>query len=611
MSARLFFCGDTMQDIVHALRSGDPARAESLSRERLRARPGDENLLVLLALSLHHQGRNDEAVAVHRQLTQLFPDAGLHWANLAAALRQSGRVPEAISACEQGLRVAPDDPELLASLGGMRLRLREYESARDLLLRAHALKPQAADIAIQAAQAAIACRDYFAEDLIQGWRGWLPLADGAQFDLAFALMTIGDAAAAQELLEDLVARAPEHLHATALLASVYERSNRLQDARVLIERIKLQMPDPVGAVAHDIAHSEARLAERAGDFTGARALLDARGPRSPEDFDHYFALAQVCDKLDERTAALQALQTAHALQIEDMRRAAPQRFLPDAPMFPAANYTLSNEDYAAWPQLRAPDTAQSPIFIVGFPRSGTTLLEQMLDAHPALQSMDERPFFNVLGDRLSEAGLRVPRELARMQQSDCDQLREGYWELVRAKIARKPDTQLVDKNPLNMLWLPLIHRLFPYARYILALRDPRDVLLSNYFQNFRSVVLGAVCADVESLARGYVTAMTYWLHHVELFKPQVFVSRYETLVAEPELQAGRLAAFLGLMDAQPLLNSQARAQEKGYIATPSYTEVIQPITPRRVNRWQRYREALQPALPILEPMLRHWGYAID
>jgi hypothetical protein len=280
-------------------------------------------------------------------------------------------------------------------------------------------------------------------------------------------------------------------------------------------------------------------------------------------------------------------------------------------MFPAANYTLSNEDYAAWPQLRAPDTAQSPIFIVGFPRSGTTLLEQMLDAHPALQSMDERPFFNVLGDRLSEAGLRVPRELARMQQSDCDQLREGYWELVRAKIARKPGTQLVDKNPLNMLWLPLIHRLFPNARYILALRDPRDVLLSNYFQNFRSVVLGAVCADVESLARGYVTAMTYWLHHVELFKPQVFVSRYETLVAEPRLQAERLAAFLGLVDAQPLLNSQARAQEKGYIATPSYTEVIQPITPRRVNRWQRYREALQPALPVLEPMLRHWGYAID
>ena len=600
-----------MRDIVYALQTGDPVRAEVECRERLHARPHDENLLVLLALSLHHQGRNDEAVAVHEQLTRLYPGSGLHWANLAAALRQAGREVEASAACENGLRVAPDDAGLLASLGGMRMRQREYETARDLLLRAHALKQGDAEIAIQAAQAAIACRDYFAEDLIQGWRRWLPLADGAQFDLAFALMTIGDAPAAQQLLEDLVARAPDNLRALTLLASVYERSNRLDDARALVARIKEQAVELDAAVAHDISHCEARLIERSGDFAAARSMLETSGPRGPEDFDHYFALAQVCDKQDERAAALQALHTAHALQIEDMRRAAPQRFRPDAPMFPAANHTLSREDYAAWPQLHAPDAAHSPIFIVGFPRSGTTLLEQMLDAHPALQSMDERPFFNVLGDHLSAAGLRVPRELHRMQQSDCDQLREAYWDLVRSKIARKADTQLVDKNPLNMLWLPLIHRLFPNARYILALRDPRDVLLSNYFQNFRSVVLGAVCADLESLARGYVAAMTYWLHHAELFQPQIFVSRYETLVAEPQRQAARLAEFLGLADAQPLLNSQARAKEKGYIATPSYTEVIQPITPRRVNRWQRYREALQPALPILEPMLRHWGYAID
>ena len=600
-----------MRDIVYALQTGDPVRAEVECRERLHARPHDENLLVLLALSLHHQGRNDEAVAVHEQLTRLYPGSGLHWANLAAALRQAGREVEASAACENGLRVAPDDAGLLASLGGMRMRQREYETARDLLLRAHALKQGDAEIAIQAAQAAIACRDYFAEDLIQGWRRWLPLADGAQFDLAFALMTIGDAPAAQQLLEDLVARAPDNLRALTLLASVYERSNRLDDARALVARIKEQAVELDAAVAHDISHCEARLIERSGDFAAARSMLETSGRRGPEDFDHYFALAQVCDKQDERAAALQALHTAHALQIEDMRRAAPQRFRPDAPMFPAANHTLSREDYAAWPQLHAPDAAHSPIFIVGFPRSGTTLLEQMLDAHPALQSMDERPFFNVLGDHLSAAGLRVPRELHRMQQSDCDQLREAYWDLVRSKIARKADTQLVDKNPLNMLWLPLIHRLFPNARYILALRDPRDVLLSNYFQNFRSVVLGAVCADLESLARGYVAAMTYWLHHAELFQPQIFVSRYETLVAEPQRQAGRLAEFLGLADAQPLLNSQARAKEKGYIATPSYTEVIQPITPRRVNRWQRYREALQPALPILEPMLRHWGYAID
>ncbi len=600
-----------MREIAHALQSGQPMQAEALCRQALQASPDDESLLLLLALSLHHQSRHAEAVAVHRHLVQVLPASALHWSNLAAALRQAGDEEGAEQAVQRGLALAPDDAALLAQRGRLLLRRREYEPARDALLRAHALQPADAEISIAAAQAAIACRDYFAEDLIARWRHWLPLPDAAQFDLAHALMTIGDAPAALELLQDLVARAPQHSAAMVLLASVYERSNQLDGARQVLARLRdMQLPadDPL---QHDIAHCQARLLERAGALAEARALLELSGPRGPEDFDHDFALAQVCDRLDDREAAWAALQRAHARQIEDMRRAAPHRFLPDAPLFPAANYDFTAEDIARWPQLQGPAAAESPVFIVGFPRSGTTLLEQMLDAHPQLQSMDERPFFNVLGDHLSQAGLAVPRELHRMQQSDCEQLRAAYWELVRGKIRRRTGARLVDKNPLNMLWLPLIHRLFPQARYILALRHPCDVLLSNYFQNFRSVVLGAACADIESLARGYVRAMQFWLRHAELFGAQVFVSRYETLVAEPAQQAQRLAEFIGLDDARPLLQSDVRARAKGYIATPSYTEVIQPIHTRRVNRWQRYRAQFEPALPILQPMLQHWGYTLE
>ena len=611
LAARLIFWGDLMLEIVNALQAGDPSRAEALCRVKLRSRPDDEQMLVLLVLSLHHQGRRNEAVEVQRRLVELHPQSALHWSNLATSLGAAGQIHEAIAACEAGLRVAPEDAALLANMGGLKLRQREYEVARDLLLRAHALAPREAEITIKAALAAIACRDYFAEDLLRGWRRWLPLDQDAQFDLAYALMTIGDASGAQFVLEDMVQRSPRNMRALTLLASVYERSNRLPDANRLVALVKAEADDLNADLVHDIDHCQARLLERAGNVKLARDILEARGPRGDDDFDHFFALAQVCDRLDDRSAALAALEKAHALQIIDMRKAAPRRFSAGAPSFPAASYALSAEDYATWPRLEAPVAADSPIFIVGFPRSGTTLLEQMLDAHPQLQSMDERPFFNVLGDDLSAAGLRVPRELQRLQQSDADQLRAAYWSLVRDKIKLSPGTRLVDKNPLNMLWLPLIYRLFPNAKFILALRHPCDVLLSNYFQNFRSVVLGAIAADVETLARGYVTAMQYCLHHVDLLAPDLFVSRYETLVAEPGAQATRIAEFLGLEDPAPLLQSDRRAKEKGYIATPSYTEVIEPINPRRTNRWLRYREAMAPALPILEPMLRLWGYEGD
>ena len=176
---------------------------------------------------------------------------------------------------------------------------------------------------------------------------------------------------------------------------------------------------------------------------------------------------------------------------------------------------------------------------------------------------------------------------------------------------RRWDAQLVDKNPLNMLWLPMIHRLFPNAKFILALRHPCDVVVSNYMQNFRSSVLALASASLERTALAYSTAMEAWLHHVGVFKPDVFVSRYEDLVSNPALQAQRLAEFIGVGRGEELLQFDRHARDKGYIATPSYAQVIQPVNRKGLNRWHRYQDAMVPAVEVLQPMLDYWGYAID
>jgi hypothetical protein len=98
---------------------------------------------------------------------------------------------------------------------------------------------------------------------------------------------------------------------------------------------------------------------------------------------------------------------------------------------------------------------------------------------------------------------------------------------------------------------------------------------------------------------------------VEVFKPHVMVSRYEQLVADPAAQTRRIGDFLGLDDASPLLGFDRHARAKGFIATPSYTQVIQPVNRKGLDRWVRYREALAPALPILAPMMKHWDYSLD
>jgi hypothetical protein len=306
---------------------------------------------------------------------------------------------------------------------------------------------------------------------------------------------------------------------------------------------------------------------------------------------------------------MKVLRTAHALKVDEIRQIAPEQFEPGAPALPTAVPDVSAAEYRTWPPFQAPDARNSPIFIVGFPRSGTTLLEQMLDAHPGLQSMDENPFFNRLADTLKRHDSRILGSLDVLRQYDVDELRKQYLIMVSERIQRRWNAQLVDKNPLNMLWLPLIHRLYPNAKYILALRHPCDVILSCYLQNFRSSMLITASATLERLAQAYVAAMDCWLRHVEVFQPNVLNSRYEDLVADLPQQARRIAQFLELEDAAPMLRFDQHAREKGYIGTPSYSQVIEPVNRKGLDRWRHYREYFEPILPILEPMLKRWGYS--
>jgi len=130
-------------------------------------------------------------------------------------------------------------------------------------------------------------------------------------------------------------------------------------------------------------------------------------------------------------------------------------------------------------------------------------------------------------------------------------------------------------------------------------------------QNFRASILGAAAENIPRLAAAYVQAMERWLQDVHTFQPNVLVSRYEDLVADFPTQTQRIAAFLELKDAAPMLKFDQHARGKDYIATPSYTQVIVPVNKKGLNRWKRYRKEFEPAWPILQPMLRHWGYPTE
>jgi hypothetical protein len=159
-----------------------------------------------------------------------------------------------------------------------------------------------------------------------------------------------------------------------------------------------------------------------------------------------------------------------------------------------------------------------------------------------------------------------------------------------------------------MQCLPMIMRLFPQARIILCLRHPCDVLLSCSMQPFRSPAFMVLCSSLQRLAQGYARAFEQWQRDVDLFEPRLLVWRYEAVVGDLEGQVARLARFLDLADAAPMLDFAEHARAKRYISTPSYAQVTEGVHRGAVGRWQNYRERFEPVLTTLQPWIERLGY---
>ncbi len=599
--------------IAAALGAGQPQQAEQLCRGALIDQPRDENLLLLLAMSLQTQQRLPEALPIYAELTRLFPMSSVHWSNYGTALAETGAQEDAQAAYSKAIGLDPSNVLPMIDLGRLMIERRDYLAARNLLLDAVAMDRQSPLARVFAARACCLCQDVEgAGELLKPWRHWFPLNDDAlQLELAQVLTLRNDVPDAALVLEDLISRQPGNPDVRLLLASIYERFNQLEEAEAMALPVARATAGTTDVQRNEATHLLATLALRRKDFAGAKQLLEQCGPQDGDDYAHYFQLAAACDKLGDTEATMATLREAHRIEARERHFDSPEYFTPDARAMPVDAPDVSAEQYARWPRLIAPEAHDSPIFVVGFPRSGTTLLEQMLDAHPDLQSMDENPFFNSLANTLRRHDPRILEDLSVLQQYDCDELRKRYHTMVAERIARREGTRLIDKNPLNMQWLPMIHRLFPEAKFILALRHPCDVILSCYMQSFRSSGLAAACSTLERLAHAYVETMTRWLYQVSILQPAVMLSRYEHLVTDFPQQAARIAQFLDLDDASPMLHFDQHARNKAYIGTPSYSQVIEPVNRKGLGRWHKYRRDLEPVLPILEPMLRHWGYSTE
>jgi len=612
-----------VESMVAAWNAGQAERVIELAMRALGGDVDDADVLALLGVAQQHAGRHPDAAKTFGRLARMQPEVSAWWNNLGEACRQAGDLAGSERALLKAKSLAPGDAEVHYNLGLLYIQQQRWAQARDVLLDAVQLAPRFVEARLEAAHACHVCGDLEGEEaMLEGAEDWPPQPAEQALVLASILSVLGRLEIALKVLAQ--ARLPDgpaaeamRLRITAQRVALYERNNLLDQARRELERLPLGVLDALEAGENDarvdVWRAHAVMAMREGRPADATALyqrvLDVAGDTEIVS-SAAFGLASAYDRQAQYHDAWNALEGAHAAQMKIARQAAPELSEANGQPLPMVTRSVEAQAYATWKPVAGPSVPQSPVFVIGFPRSGTTLLEQMLDAHPDFRSMDERGFVYQLIERMEHAGQRYPADLASLTQKEADQLRAVYWRLVSHTLPDLGVRRLVDKNPLNMLCLPMVLRLFPDARIILCVRHPCDVLLSCSMQAFRSPAFRAMCSSLPRLARGYTEAFEQCCGHIEVFKPRVLEWRYESVVADPGAAVARLGDFLEVADASSMMDFAGNARRKQFIATPSYAQVTQPVSTAAVGRWMNYRAQFEPVLPVLRPWLERFGYTI-
>jgi tetratricopeptide (TPR) repeat protein len=618
--------------MVHA-RTGRKEAAAAHLQQAHRGRPADVTIacnLISVLIEL-----NDHASALGIATAELaFSDPSLRVARYRGFLAQSlERFEEAAEAYDFVVARAPDDFESWNNLGNARSALGDLEGSVAALERAVALDPKAPPARINLATALRAAgRNAEAEEVLRKAMADFPNDAHAPHELYVQLKVEIRSEEALPVIEEAVRRDPDNASLQLKLGIESGLARQLLQAEAAYRRaiaIEPTLTDAYLGLIIQFEHSNREeefipliaLAEENGVEAGAQAFMRAMEHRRAGRFEEALALlAQVPDTVDaERTMHLRGTlldrlnRPAEAFAAFAATNELHTEALSD-PLGRAKNLreelhtdiaTMTPKWVAGWSGTISAPERPDPVFLVGFPRSGTTLLDTILMGHPDTIVMEEQPPLNLVDRKLG--GLKA---IASLDSAGLDAARDHYYCEVEKIQPLEAGRMLVDKSPMFLIKAALIARLFPDARFILALRHPCDVLLSCFMSNFRLNSAMANFLQLDDAAEFYDLVFQHWEKARALLPLNVHTIVYERLVDNVEAEVRPLFDWLGLDWHEQALDHSSTAKARGLITTASYAQVTEPIYKRSSGRWTRYREQLEPIFPKLQPWVEKFGYSL-
>ena len=586
--------GPTPAEINQALHQGGAlfaakrfADAERVAKLILQFEPKQADALHLLGLVTLAIGDAAEAERLMLKAAKIFgkPVAVLQ-VNLGNAARKQGKAEKALKYYAQAEVVSPRYEDVFLERGILFNDARRFKDALAEFEKLLALNPDSLAAYSGAGHAA---------------------SETGQFRLAIdyckkALMHFVD----------------EPIEFIAMIAVCYERLSELEAAIEWAERVLAR--EPLHSSCLRVwSKASRRLAKRdktiLEELRARLEAIDAEAMSAGEARLIYFELANICDELGAYDEAFGYFQKQNEKTIAEAERLDFDRtsflgevdyyleaFTPDVLQKIGRSRELAKTAMAVGAKTRA------PVFIVGFPRSGTTLLDQILDANPDVQVIEEQPLMRRLANQAAELPGGIVKGLSHITPAQRKRLRDYYEKELRAHGADFSKPMIIDKMPLSLVQVPVIAAVFPDAKIILSLRHPADSCLSCFMQDFEMNGAMLNFTSMASTVALYDKVMTLWQRYEAYLGLDVVEVRYERLITDLRGEVESVLSFLGLTWNEAQADPAAHARARGTIRTPSYAQVTQPIYSSAADRWRRYERHLSGDLPVLEKHIRHFRY---
>lgn len=540
--------------------------------------------------------------------TKSRPQAPESWSALGVALLEHSDVAGAEAAFTRSVQLRPTGPglrgwaECAARAGDLprAVGLLTVARSRGLLslgdwLRLGELAAAANDLA--AATLALATYTRHAPEDARGW-----------LHRAIVCTRSGSAQLALPMLDRAIALDPQLVDAHANRAVVLETLSRLSEAEHSAQKaLEAHAGHPLAVLC--LARVLRRQQRTAEARTVLLALPDDRLTPSQRS-QKYADLGQCADQEGEIDTAWEAFGTMnrHA-------KARPAVALGQSDQWEAMVGLLAEqgEDLARFASTCTPpaEPGHAPVFVMGFPRSGTTLLERLLGAHPQLVPTDEPRVTDQLLREWPQLLPEVPPYPTGLHHLDGAQrhrLREAWHRLMRAeRPGIDPKLHIIDKVPLNLVHLPLLHAIFPESPKVVLLRDPRDSALSCFMQDFAPGRVNNRMMDMDNIVRVQARAFRAFAAMRDALAEHLHILRYEDLTIDHTTVVQSLLTGMGF-GAGPPIGDHRQGLGNTHITTPSYARVTQPVDTTACQRWHRYAHHLRPWRPILDQTAQVLGY---